>query len=274
MNFFYDILSMRIKTKIYNLIETAPDDSFLKKIVNTALSVLIFLNVVAVTLESVQDISAKYNFIFKAFELFSVILFSVEYILRAWVCTENPRYGTTFIGRIRYLLTPLAIIDLLAILPFYLPLVFQVDLRFLRAIRLFRLLRIFKLGRYTDALTTIISVIKSKKHELMVTVFAVIVLLVLFSSLVYFIENEAQPKVFSSIPAAMWWGAVTLTTVGYGDIYPVTALGKIFGGIIALLGIGLFALPAGILGSGFVDEIQSRKKKSAICPHCGKSIEK
>jgi voltage-gated potassium channel len=167
----------------------------------------------------------------------------------------------------------MALIDLIAILPFYLPMLLPIDLRFMRAIRLVRLLRVFKLSRYSNAFSTLYNVLRAKKEDLFITAFLVSVLLVVASSLMYFIENKGQPEVFSSIPASLWWGVATLSTVGYGDAYPVTVLGKFLGAIIALLGIGMFALPAGILGSGFVEEIQKKKASSKICPHCGKAIE-
>jgi voltage-gated potassium channel len=147
------------------------------------------------------------------------------------------------------------------------------DLRFLRVLRLFRLARVLKLGRYSEALRTLSRVLRSRKEELAVTASAVVMVLVISSSLMYYVEHGAQPKAFPNIPAAMWWGVVTLTTVGYGDIYPVTVLGKIAGAIIALSGIGLFALPAGILAGGFAQELQQRGKKVVHCPHCGKPID-
>jgi voltage-gated potassium channel len=161
----------------------------------------------------------------------------------------------------------------MAILPFYLPMIITLDLRFIRAVRLFRLVRIFKMGRYSESLRLLENVFKEKKEALLITIFMVFILLVIASSLMYFVENEAQPEVFSSILKAMWWGVATLTTVGYGDIYPVTLIGKILGGAIAILGIGMFALPAGILGSGFVEQIQRTRSKSRVCPHCGKDID-
>ena len=117
------------------------------------------------------------------------------------------------------------------------------------------------------------NVIRAKKEELLISVFVMVILLVFCSSLMYIIENEAQPEAFPSIPSAMWWGVTTLTTVSYGDVYPITILGKFLGAIIALLGIGMFALPTGILASGFAEEIQKKGKEMIICPHCGKKFE-
>jgi len=137
--------------------------------------------------------------------------------------------------------------------------IIPLDLRFIRAVRLFRLFRLFKMGRYSKAVFIFKKVLKEKKEELVLVIFVVLLLLIIFSSLMYFIEKEAQPEAFSSIPEAMWWGIITLTTVGYGDVYPITPLGKILGALIAFLGIGMFALPAGILGSGLVEVVREKE---------------
>jgi len=141
-------------------------------------------------------------------------------------------------------------------------------------LRLFRLFRLFKLGRYSKSLRTIGNVVYARRGELLVTGFLIFVLLIISSSLLYYAERDAQPDKFSSIPASLWWSVVTLTTVGYGDVFPITPLGKIFGSVISFLGIGLFALPAGILGGGFLEEVKKSKLcKPKVCPHCGGTIE-
>jgi voltage-gated potassium channel len=150
----------------------------------------------------------------------------------------------------------------------------SVDLRTLRAIRLIRLLRVLKIARYSESLQLLGRVLLSRRSELFITLVAVTVLLVVSSTLMYYAERDAQPEQFSSIPAAMWWGVETLTTIGYGDILPVTVTGKIINSFIALLGIGLFALPAGILGSGFVEELQRRRRPPARCPKCGYDLDR
>jgi voltage-gated potassium channel len=262
-------MSSKLKAKVYELINAQTIQSRVERRVNIFLMVLIFSNVLAVILETEQSLFLRFRSIFHWFEVCSVLIFSVEYVLRLWSCTENERFKHSFWGRIRYIFTPMAIIDLLAILPFYLPMVILVDLRFLRALRLFRIFRLLKLSRYVKSLRTIRNVIVEKKEELLIAIFSVIILLIFSSSLMYFVERDAQPDKFTSIPAAMWWGIATLTTIGYGDIYPITLLGKILGGIIAILGIGLFALPAGILASGFAGEIHKKDQKDKKCPHCG-----
>jgi voltage-gated potassium channel len=134
------------------------------------------------------------------------------------------------------------------------------------------LFRLFKVGRYSQSLTTLTNAIRSKKEELSITLFAGFIVLIIASTLMYLVEHKAQPDTFHSIPDAMWWGVVTLTTVGYGDVYPKTVLGKFLGAGIAVLGIGLFALPAGIIASGFTSEIQKEKTEIKVCPHCGKNL--
>ncbi len=233
---------------------------------------LILLNVVALSAETVDSVRLKYGESLRFFEVFSILVFTIEYVLRIWVCTFHEGFQGRFKGRLKYVLTPLALIDLLAILPFYLPFL-NLDLRFIRIIRLFRLFRLAKIARYSSAIRTLGRVTRRKADELLITAFILVVLLIVASSLIYYAEHKVQPDVFPNIPASMWWGVATLTTVGYGDVYPMTAAGKIIGSIIAILGIGMFALPTGILGAGFMEEIQRKKNSASRCPHCGKIIE-
>ena len=265
---------MRTRKKVFELLDATAIESKLERYVNLFLMGLIFFNVLLVILETEKALYLRRRPLFHWFDVASVLIFSIEYLLRLWSCTENVRYAHPLWGRVRYVFSPMAAVDLLAIAPFYLPMLIPVDLRFLRAHRLFRLFRLLKLGRYMKSLRRIRNVFVEKKEELFIAIFSVLILLVLSSSLMYFVENEAQPDKFSSISAAMWWGIATLTTIGYGDMYPITLLGKVLGGIIAILGIGFFALPAGILASGFAGEIQKQEKKERNCPHCGKTIER
>ncbi|OFW60687.1 MAG: potassium channel protein [Actinobacteria bacterium RBG_16_64_13] len=238
---------------------------------------LIVLNVMAVILQTVKSLNDSYEAVFYYFEMASVIIFSVEYLFRSWSCTVDEKYSHPLWGRLRYAVTPLALIDLIAIAPFY-PLAFlgvkTVDTTFVRALRLFRLMRLFKTTRYFQSFQILARVLRAKKEQILVAALVVVILLVLLSSLMYFIERSAQPEKFSSIPAAMWWGVSTMTTVGYGDVYPVTVTGKVVGAIISLLGIALFAMPAGMLASGFAEELQARRgQQRRRCPHCGRELE-
>ncbi|HEB72903.1 MAG TPA: hypothetical protein ENI77_09815 [Nitrospirae bacterium] len=214
---------------------------------------IVVLSCIAIVIETVEPLSVKFFNALRLFDIFSIIVFTIEYALRVWACVESPKYRHPFYGRIRFMLTPMALVDLLAILPFYLAFVVA-DLRFIRALRLLRIFRIFKIARYSKALLMFGRILASKKEELVVTAVLGLILIFFSSSFMYFIEHDAQPEAFASIPDAMWWAVITLTTVGYGDIHPITVSGKLLGGFIAVVGIGMFALPAGILGSAFVLE--------------------
>jgi len=257
-----------LQRRIHEVLEPATEGDRASRVFDVFIMTVIALSVLSVALETVASVAVRWGGALRAFEIFSITVFTIEYLLRVWSVTADPRFSQSLTGRVRWMLTPMAIIDLLAILPFYLNLG-RLDLRFLRALRLFRLFRVLKLARYSDSLALLGRVFRSKKEELVVTLTAVLFLLFLSSSLVYYVENGTQPEAFSSIPASLWWGVATLTTVGYGDIYPVTAAGRVLGAVIAILSIGLFALPAGILASGFAEEMRrGREEERRRCPHC------
>ncbi len=262
----------KIKKKVYALVEVVSHKDLITRkfdVFDIFIIVLIVLNILAVILETVKGIYNSIPQLFRYFEIFSIIAFTIEYTLRVWTCTVNEKYRNPITGRIRFVLSPLALVDLFAFLPFYIPMIIPFDLRFLRAFRLLRLIRVLKIGRYSEAVKLFGRVLNAKRAELFTAIFVIFVLLIISSSLLYYIEHEAQPDKFSSIPEAMWWGVVTLTTVGYGDIYPITPFGKFIASVISLLGIGLFAMPAGILSAGFVEEIKTKKTARDKCPHCG-----
>ena len=181
------------------------------------------------------------------------------------------KYRHPLWGRVKFVLKPLSLIDLLSILPYYL-FVFYPNLVFVREIHLLRLARLLNIGRYSQSIRTLGKVVEAKRHDLLSATFTVFTLLMVSASLVYFVEHASQPELFSSIPASMRWSVVTLTSVGYGDVYPITPIGKLLGGVISVLGLGLVALPTGILASGFAEEVQ-RKRSNPTCPHCGKHLE-
>lgn len=260
---------MLSKQRTWQILEARAGDP-VSRAFNAFMLVLIVLNVVAVALGTVQEVASRWHMVLEYFEWGSIGVFSVEYLARIWAAPADPRYAAAATGRLRYAVTPMAIVDLIAILPAYLTFL-GVDLRIARALRLLRVFRVAKLGRYVSALRLMGNVLRSKREELVVSSFVLALLLVLSSSLIYFAEHAVQPEAFSSIPAAMWWAISTLTTVGYGDVYPVTSVGRIIASGAAILGIGLFALPTAILGSGFLEELQ-RQKQPRLCPHCGKAI--
>lgn len=259
----------RVKRRVYEVIEVSAPDDRLSRAFEIVILVLIFANVAALVLETVPSLNRRHAGAFAAFETVSVAVFSLEYLLRVWTADLSPRFAGRVRGRLRYAATPMAMLDLLSVLPYWLAFT-ALDLRVLRALRLFRVLRLAKLVRYSSALQAFTRVLRAKREELLVCMGLIVVMLFWASALMYYAENAAQPDRFSSIPAAMWWAICTLTTVGYGDVYPVTALGKMVASAIALMGIGFFALPTGLLGAEFVAEIQ--RKRAVACPHCGKEI--
>ncbi|OJW17287.1 ion transporter [Mucilaginibacter sp. 44-25] len=262
----------RLKKQVHLLLDPSDGGTIWDKVVNSVIVALILLNLLAVCLETVESLYREYGVWFRNFELFSVLVFSVEYLLRVWSCTSMRKYRHPVRGRLRYVTSPGMLVDLAAILPFYLPLS-GLDLRSLRLLRMIRFMRFFKLARFLNASRVIRRVFASKRNELLISMLMVLTLIILAASLMYFVEHDAQPDKFSSIPETMWWSVATLTTVGYGDVYPVTGIGKTLTACISILGIGMFALPAGILASGFSEEFKKRETASATCcPHCGKEI--
>lgn len=251
-----------IRQRVYEILESSNPNDFLSNLDDWGVTLLVILDVSSFILSTSKTSVFALNTFLIDIEWVAVVCFTILYILQLWSCTIDIRYTHPLWGRLRYAITPLAIIDLLAILPFYLLLLFP-DVALIESTDLLRLLRLLKLIKYSEALQTILRVIKIKKDELIMTLVAVFILLIFASSVMFFAEREAQPEAFPSIPAAMWWGVVTLTTVGYGDIYPVTVIGKLFGAILAFIGIGLFALPAGIIASGFSTEVERRKERES-----------
>ncbi len=247
-----------IRKRIFVLLEAGEADDWGSRGVDIFLVCLICLNVVAVILESMPRLSDQYAAIFAPFEAASVAVFTVEYLLRLWICSESRlgKYQHPVLGRIRYFFSPLGLVDLLAILPFYLSMFLAIDLRFLRV---FRLLRLIKLTRYSQAMETMGSVLYAQRQTLVMALFVMVVLMISAASALYLIEREVQPEAFASIPRAMWWALVTLTTVGYGDVTPITTFGRVVGGFVTLLGLAMYALPSGIIASGFVQEVRKRE---------------
>jgi len=263
------ILTWRMR--VWEIIEAATPGDKTSRTFDIFILTLIALNVVAVVLGIVDSVAARFGQILERFEVLSVCVFTVEYAARLWSCSASSAYMRPVVGRLAFAARASSLVDLLAILPFYLPFL-GLDLRFLRVVRLIRIFRIAKIGRYYSSLRLIKNVLILKKEELVLATVVMSFLLLISAALLYHCEHDAQPEAFSDIPTAMWWAVITLTTVGYGDVYPVTVWGKCLASIIAVLGIGMFALPTGILGAGFVEEIAKRKSEDPQCPHCGKAL--
>lgn len=219
--------------------------------------ILIFLNVGAMILESHASIKATYGDSFHIFEIISIIIFSAEYIYR--IAHASYKEGTK--GTFAYIFSFYGLIDLISILPFYLNQILKIDGRFFRILRLFRLTRIFKVGRKSKSLKVFTRALMSVKSELAFTLFLSVITILFSASAIYYLENEAQPEKFSSITESIWWATVSLATVGYGDVYPVTVGGKIFASLISLVGIGVVAIPTGVISAAFVEEIYKERIK-------------
>lgn len=217
---------------------------------------LIIANILAMILESHVFMKQRFGTIFSYFELISIIIFSFEYLYRIYISYKELKWR----GVRKYIFSFFGIIDLISILPFYLKQFVLLDGRFFRILRLFRLTRIFKLGRGSKSLQLFIKALSSVKNELYFTLFLSLLTILFSASAIYFLEHEAQPEVFSSITASMWWATVSLATVGYGDVIPITIWGKVFASIISLIGIAVVAIPTGIISASFVEEIHHFRK--------------
>jgi voltage-gated potassium channel len=243
----------RLRREVHDVLEVGGDVHPMGRVVNGFIIVLIFLNAIAFAADTVPELAERYRWEFAAFNVFSVIVFTVEYALRIWSAVEIPMLSRLPRGqaRLRYALRPMMIIDLLAALPWYLHWLYPLDLRLLRVFRLFRLLM---LVRYSPALQTLCRVVADEYRALLGALLVILILLLFASSGMYLIERQVQPDKFGSIPQAAWWALATLTTVGYGDVEPVTPLGKMLGGVVMLLGVGMIALPVAIIATGFSQE--------------------
>ncbi len=230
------------------------------KIVDGLLILLILLNVVAVTLESVKSLDLRHSTYFIVFEIFSVTVFTIEYVIRVWASIEHPDADSnaSIKSRLKYMLSPIALVDLAAILPSLLAL-FGVFPGFdWRVLRVLRMIRILKLTRYSIAMQSIAAAVYRERRTMLAGLVLVVIALHLSAAAVYLAERDIQPDKFGSIPQAMWWALATLTTVGYGDAVPVTMAGRIVGGVVMVSGIGLFVLWTGLFASSFADELRRR----------------
>ncbi len=248
-----------LKQRVYEILEEGAQNDGISAWVDRTLMFLVVLNVAAVVLETVPSIYRAYRVEFTVFEYLSVAIFTVEYGLRFWVADIHMplRHLGPVRARINYLGDPAGMIDLAAILPFYLGL-FGIggDLRILRV---FRLVRFLKLARYSPGLRSLVNALVVESRALIATGIIMIGLILTSAAVLYIVEREVQPEVFGSIPAAIWWSVSTLTTVGYGDVVPVTNLGKSIGVLVMVLGLAMFALPIGIVATAFAQEIHRRE---------------
>lgn len=272
MRRIYEILGNNLRT-----------GDVLGRAISISLLCLIAANVLVSIVESEKSVQVLAPRFFLWFERVSVAIFTAEYLLRLWTCVVDPRYSRPIRGRLRMMLSPMALVDLIAILPFYFDLFIPsvIDLRFLRALRLLRMFRLLRIDPLAEALTTVVRVMRRKRLQLFVSFAIVLVAVFMTAGAIYVVEHGEPDTRFTSIPHAMWWSVVTITTIGYGDMVPATAVGKLIGGFVSFVGICAVALPVGIVSSGFIEEVGRRSRAAAIararepktCPHCGGDLD-
>ena len=246
------ITYQKLKKRTFEIIEKGEKGDTISKIFDIFILILICVNVLSVFVETFK-ISSRVRTILSDIELFSIIIFSIEFILRVWTAEFLYENLSPIKSKIKYIFSFMALIDLFAILPFYIPFVIKVDLRVLRILRLFRLSRIVKANRYTKSLQKVIDVIKDKSAELFSAILMLFILMLISSVLIYYIESPAQPDVYTNALSGLWWSIAIFTSVWLGDIYPITAAGKILCALMAVFGVAIIAVPTGIISSGFVE---------------------
>lgn len=226
----------------------------MRNIFDKAIYALILLSVAAIIAESFESFNSKFGQYLSVFETFTYVVFSGEYIYRIVESSRKTSWRS-------YVFSFFGIVDLLAIIPFFLPFLISIDSRSIRVLRLVRLVNIVKIGRHNKAISSLIAVIKSVRVEVGVTLFTSIIAVVFAGILMYYAENKAQPDVFSNMGQSIWWAVATLTTIGYGDIFPITSMGKLIASCLAFVGVGLVAIPAGLISAAYIEELNKNKKK-------------
>ncbi len=243
---------MDFRSKLYLIFEKPTKHRF-----GVFFQVLIYLNIlISITvmfLETEKTLS-EYSNTFQKINMINIFLFTIEYILRIYSRKKN---------RVKYMFTPFMIIDLIVLLPFYLT-IFNIDLGFLRGLRVIRIFKLFRLAKFNEFDKIIIEIFREKKEEFLYIVIAIFVLLFTLTPLVYFVESKAQPEVFTSMSTTLWWAVTTFTTVGYGDMYPITTLGRILTTFVSALGIAFYAIPGSIFTSSLLDKINEKRRKRKI----------
>lgn len=264
-----------MRRRVYEILTNPRPGDVLGRLVSFALLMLIAANVTASVIETDLELAQRAPRFFYWFELVSVAVFTVEYVLRLWSCTVDPRLEGALRGRLRMATRPMSLVDIVAIAPFYVELLLPgtLDLRFLRSLRLLRLFRFLRVARIADAFGTVTRVLQGKRVELGVSLAIVVVAMLVSAGAIYIAERNEPGSLFTSIPRSMWWSIETITTIGYGDMIPTTPVGKLIGGIVGFVGICAVALPVGILSSGFVEEVNRKKRGPApvdahVCPRC------
>ena len=250
------------KQRVFEIIEIGTHYDYTSRAYDFFNALSILVNLTVSILYTFNDIEAKYGTLLLDIEAFTVATFLIDYLLRIWTSQCLHPELTPLQALRKYVFSFMGIVDLLSFLPYYLPIFFPSGAVAFRMLRIVRIFRIFRINAYYDSLNVITEVIVGKKQQLFSSVFIILVLMVASSLCMYSLENRAQPEVFSNAFSGIWWAASTLLTVGYGDIYPITTLGKMFGIFITFLGVGMVAIPTGIISAGFVDQYSRIKRMS------------
>jgi voltage-gated potassium channel len=246
-----------VRRRVFDLLERVDRRARLPRIISGLLVALILVNVVAAVFETVPEFAAPYGWLFTAIEIVSLVIFMIEYVVRLWVSVEHPRARgkPAWRARLAYAVTPAALIDLVAIAPFFIEAFTDTHLRI---VVLVRLLRLFKLGRYSTGFQSLAEALRRERQALLACFLLLVSVVLVAASFEYMAERTAQPDKFGSIPAAMWWAVTTITTVGYGDVVPNTPIGRIIAGLTMISGILMIALPVAIIGSSFAEVVRQR----------------
>ena len=246
-----------LRHRLYGLLEHGPIGDRAGRIIGQFIVALIVVNLIAVVLESVPAYEARWHTLFDVVELFSLAVFTLEYALRVWVAVEHAplRHLKPGVARLRFIASPLGIIDLLAVLPFWLAFVAPVDLR---VVLVFRFVRFLKLARYSPSMRSLLAALASERRALFGCFVILMGATIVAASIMHLVEGHAQPQNFGTIPDAMWWAIVTLSTIGYGDVVPITAAGRLVAAATGITGLIMVALPIGIIASAFAREVHRR----------------
>jgi voltage-gated potassium channel len=240
----------KVRWHVFDIVSRADNkDEWASRLFDWSMMMLILLNVIALMLETMVELQA-YKSHFHWFEIVSLGVFTVEYIARVWSCTVDPQYAHPVWGRLKFARRPMVVIDLIAILPVFLPFIGG-STRVVRAVRLIRVLRLLKIGRYNESIAVVGKAVEQCRGILMLSTLFTAVVLLIMATAIYNLEHDAQPEAYPDIPRSLWWAVVTMSTVGYGDVYPVTDLGKVVAGAGILFGIALVALPGCSLAAAF-----------------------
>jgi len=269
----------KFKAQVFNAVDEGGKGR-LSTVVTSLIMGLVFLNFLMVVIETFDVLTDTWHTFFHAFEVFTVVIFTIEFLVRLWTADLlYPKLGGGK-ARVKYLFSFMAIVDLVAIIPFYLGALVPINMVMVRSLRVLRMLRILKVTRYSSALTMVGKILKLRSKHLMSSILMIFLMMMIIAVIMYHVENEAQPDAFNNAFDSLWWAIATITTVGFGDVAPITTIGRIMGGLIALLGVGLVAIPTGILTDGFIREmtkeerreralLRKQKPETVTCPKCG-----